>query len=249
MSSSRFLRSLVNVFKDYTMVGNATKLFAAYGVNGTAKPVAPGNDSVQVVPCDNSTLGNVSSYVRCTSVPRDLGLLPREITFNDDNLVSVIAYSCLFIVAACGNLTVFITLFRNRNIKSRVNLFIMHLSIADLIVTFVMLPLETAWNVTVAWKAGEVACRILMFFRAFGLYLSSFTLVTISLDRYFAIMRPLSLNDADKRGKIMLVLAWVFSFVASIPQVRINKARSCTRMTNLQLTVVLFLNIKKQHTW
>ena len=145
--------------------------------------------------------------------------LPREMTFNDDSLVSVIAYSVLFVIAAFGNLTVFITLFRNRHRKSRVNLFIMHLNIADLNVTFVMLPLEIGWHVTVYWRAGDVPCRMLMFCRAFGFYLSSFILVTISLDRYFAILHPLSLNDADKRGKLMLALAWLFSFVASIPQV------------------------------
>ncbi|ESP00340.1 hypothetical protein LOTGIDRAFT_140886 [Lottia gigantea] len=159
----------------------------------------------------NDSLLNVTP---CNTFPS----LPRELTFNDDSLVSVITCSCLFIIAACGNLTVFITLFRNRNIKSRVNLFIMHLSIADLIVTFVMLPLEAAWHLTVAWKGGDMACRAMMFFRAFGFYLSSFILVTISLDRYFAIMHPLSLNDADRRGRIMLSLAWICSIVASIPQ-------------------------------
>ena len=146
--------------------------------------------------------------------------LPKQMTFNDDSLVSVIAYSTLFVIAAFGNLTVFITLFRNRHRKSRVNMFIMHLSIADLIVTFIMLPLETAWHITVAWEAGDVACRVLMFFRAFGFYLSSFILVTISLDRYFAILHPLSLTDADKRGKLMLGFAWIFSVIASTPQVR-----------------------------
>ncbi len=38
---------------------------------------------------------------------------PPEMTFNSDSLLSVIAYSVLFVVAAIGNLTVFITLFRN----------------------------------------------------------------------------------------------------------------------------------------
>lgn len=146
-------------------------------------------------------------------------MLPMDLVFTDENMVTIVAYTCMFIVAACGNLTVFITLFRNRNIKSRVNQFIFHLSIADLVVTFIMLPLEIIWNITVAWKAGDPACRILMFFRILGLYLSSFILVTISLDRYFAIVHPLSLNDADKRGRIMLILAWCFSIVASIPQV------------------------------
>ncbi|CAL1527362.1 unnamed protein product, partial [Lymnaea stagnalis] len=145
--------------------------------------------------------------------------LPKALYFGDDNAVSVAAYSCLFIIAACGNLTVFITLFRNRSSKSRINLFIMHLAIADLIVTFVMLPLEIAWHSTVAWKAGDVACRLLMFFRALGFYLSSCILVSISLDRYFAIMRPLSITDADTRAKMMLVVSWLLAVVASIPQV------------------------------
>ena len=69
--------------------------------------------------------------------------------FNDTALFTVIVYSVLFVIAACGNLTVFITLFRNRHRRSRVNLFILHLSTADLIVTFIMMPLEIAWNITV----------------------------------------------------------------------------------------------------
>ncbi|XP_052796670.1 adipokinetic hormone/corazonin-related peptide receptor variant I-like [Mya arenaria] len=144
--------------------------------------------------------------------------LPEEMRFGVQHIVSIAAYSCFFLIAAAGNLTVFITLFRNRNDKSRVNMFIMHLSIADLIVTFIMMPLEIGWHATVEWLAGDAACRILMFFRTFGLYLSSFVLVVISLDRYFAILHPLSLNDADKRGKIMLCFAWLFSVVASTPQ-------------------------------
>ena len=145
--------------------------------------------------------------------------MPREMTFSSDNLMSVIAYCCLFVIAAIGNLTVFITLFRTRRRKSRVNCFIMHLSMADLIVTFIMLPLETAWHITVAWYAGEFACRLLMFCRAFGFYLSSFVLVTISLDRYFSIVHPLSIHDADKRGKLLLLFAWLLSAASSLPQV------------------------------
>ncbi|KAK2148861.1 hypothetical protein LSH36_479g02000 [Paralvinella palmiformis] len=144
-------------------------------------------------------------------------------------MVSVIAYSVLFFIAAFGNLTVFITLFRNRHRRSRVNLFIMHLSIADMIVTFVMIPMEIGWHATVSWRAGDVACRVLMFCRPFGFYLSSFILVAISLDRYFAIRHPMSISDADKRGKLMLLMAWIFSVVASTPQVGDDGAPSGAR--------------------
>ena len=38
--------------------------------------------------------------------------IPREMQFTEDSLVSVLAYSVMFIIASVGNLTVFITLFR-----------------------------------------------------------------------------------------------------------------------------------------
>ena len=180
------------------------------------------NSSLGVIPVTGGpTLS--PRLVDCVTVEEGVGgettILPPDMTFDADNLMSVVVYCFLFVAAAVGNLTVFLTLFRNRHRKSRVNLFIMHLSIADLIVTFIMLPLETIWHITVSWLAGDVACRMLMFFRAFGLYLSSFILVVISLDRYFAILHPLSMSDAERRGKLMLILAWVCSAVASLPQV------------------------------
>ena len=161
--------------------------------------------------------------------------IPADMLFNDSNLMQVIVYSILFLGSAVGNLTVFVTLFINRHRRSRVNLFIMHLSVADLIVTFVMMPLEIGWSVSVAWKAGDLACRLFMFLRAFGFYLSSFILVGISLDRYFAIKHPLSLNDGDRRGKLMLIFAWLFSTAASIPQVSAGFQSVCRRFQNVRV--------------
>ena len=50
-------------------------------------------------------------------------------------------------------------------------------------VTFLMMPLEIGWAATVSWRAGDAMCRIMSFFRMFGLYLSSFILICISVDR------------------------------------------------------------------
>jgi gonadotropin-releasing hormone receptor len=169
---------------------------------------------------DYSLTGDMTTVVMPTINNVSDRTIPREMVFNDDSLVSVVTYVILFVIAAVGNMTVFVALYRNRKRRSRVNLFIMHLSVADMIVTFVMMPMEIGWHITVSWKAGDVGCRVFMFFRAFGFYLSSFILIAISLDRYFAIARPLSLNDAGKRGKLMLLMAWLFSLMASIPQVR-----------------------------
>lgn len=65
-------------------------------------------------------------------------------TLNKNALTVIIVYCILFVIAAIGNLTVFITLFRSRRRKSRISLMISHLAIADLLVTFVMIPLEVS---------------------------------------------------------------------------------------------------------
>jgi hypothetical protein len=63
-------------------------------------------------------------------------------------------------------------------------------------VTFLMMPLEIGWNVTVTWQAGDAACRIMAFFRTFGIYLSSFVIVSISLDRS---VRPVIHSAVSRR--------------------------------------------------
>ncbi|XP_069696752.1 adipokinetic hormone/corazonin-related peptide receptor variant I-like [Periplaneta americana] len=138
--------------------------------------------------------------------------------FGDNARAVVAVYCVLFSVAAIGNLSVFLTLLRARHRKSRVSLLMTHLAAADLIVTFVMIPLEVGWRVTTQWLAGNFACKLFLFLRAFGLYLSSNILVCISLDRYFAIIYPLKVSDARRRGKLMLLFAWFTSLLCSVPQ-------------------------------
>ena len=57
-------------------------------------------------------------------------------------LPSVIAMSILFVLSAVGNITVFTTLAGSRLRKTRISTIILHLTISDLIVTFLVIPSE-----------------------------------------------------------------------------------------------------------
>ncbi|CAG9865443.1 unnamed protein product [Phyllotreta striolata] len=138
--------------------------------------------------------------------------------FKRRNFREIAFYTVLFVVAAIGNLTVFVSLLRSRRRKSRISLMITHLTIADLIVTFIMIPGEVIWRLTGVWLAGNVACKVFLFLRVLGPYLSSNILVCISLDRYFAVLYPLRVTDARRRGKLMLSVAWSASIAYCIPQ-------------------------------
>lgn len=153
--------------------------------------------------------------------------LPPDMKFNSGHVVSIVGYSSLFLVSSIANSTVLMILIRRyKKTKSRVNLLLIHLAIADLFVTFLMMPLEIGWASTVMWLAGDFLCRFFSFFRIFGLFLSSNILICISLDRFYAIVCPLSTGTATRNMKILLTTAWILSILCALPQVKNKKILS-----------------------
>ena len=78
---------------------------------------------------ENSTIANTSSM----SINQEEEL-PADMRFNSGHVVSIVGYSTLFLVSSVANCTVLMILIRRyRKTKSRVNLLLIHLAIADLI--------------------------------------------------------------------------------------------------------------------
>ncbi|XP_077988590.1 gonadotropin-releasing hormone II receptor-like [Glandiceps talaboti] len=170
----------------------------------------------------NVTKTNTSDNWTCENCTAPLPLP----AFDEAARIRVILYAVFFVIAVTGNLTIFITMFRNRSKRNRVKTFIMHLCIADLLVAVLVMPTEAIWQLTVKWYAGDVMCKILSFLKLFPLYLSSNILVTMSVDRYWAIVHPLSVSNADRRGSIMLILSWGIAGACSLPQMFIFRVLS-----------------------
>nr|XP_049702309.1 adipokinetic hormone/corazonin-related peptide receptor variant I [Helicoverpa armigera] len=140
-----------------------------------------------------------------------------ETVLRDQGPVLVI-YGILLAVGGVGNVAVLVSLARSRRRKSRVDLMMTHLALADVCVTCGVIPLEIGWKYTNAWLVGNLMCKLLLVLRAFGLYLSSNVLVCISVDRFFAVIYPLRLPVARRRSKQMLLCAWAFALACSLPQ-------------------------------
>ncbi|KAH8251379.1 hypothetical protein KR032_010244 [Drosophila birchii] len=143
--------------------------------------------------------------------------LSEDMVFNNGHRLSITVYSILFVISTIGNCTV-LYLLTKRRLRGplRIDIMLMHLAIADLMVTFLLMPMEIVWAWTVQWLANDLMCRLMSFFRVFGLYLSSNVMICISLDRYYAILKPL--QRSYNRGRVMLACAWLGSVVCSIPQ-------------------------------
>ncbi|KAI3380265.1 hypothetical protein SNEBB_004891 [Seison nebaliae] len=108
-------------------------------------------------------------------------------------------------------------IFRRKKI-TRFQTFVLHLCIADLFIAFFTIPIEIGWDFNVMWIASTFLCRLLAYFRAFGYVLSSFIIILLSLDRYYAITKPLSIAKLNQLSNRMITISYVLSAISCIPQ-------------------------------
>uniref|UniRef100_A0A4W2EUM8 G-protein coupled receptors family 1 profile domain-containing protein n=1 Tax=Bos indicus x Bos taurus TaxID=30522 RepID=A0A4W2EUM8_BOBOX len=83
----------------------------------------------------------------------------------------------LFVSSAGGNLAVLWSVKRpqpSQLCPSPVRRLFAHLAVADLLVTFVVMPPDATWNITVQWLAGDIACRTLVFLKLVAMYAAAF---------------------------------------------------------------------------
>lgn len=165
---------------------------------------------------DNSSLLRVSN---ASLLPPLVDWTPP--TFTPAAQARVAATMVLFVFAAISNLALLISVSRGRGrrLASHLRPLILSLASADLMMTFVVMPLDMVWNVTVQWYAGDGLCKLLCFLKLFAMQTSAFILVVISLDRHHAILRPLDSLNAHRRNRRMLLTAWILSALIASPQV------------------------------
>ncbi|XP_050341246.1 cardioacceleratory peptide receptor isoform X2 [Bactrocera neohumeralis] len=123
----------------------------------------------------------------------------------------------LFTVIVLGNSTVLFVLFVNKNRKSRMNYFIRQLAVADLSVGLLHVLTDIIWRITISWRAGNVACKLIRFSQVCVTYSSTYVLVAMSIDRYDAITHPMNFSKSWRRAKHLVTAAWVVSVIFSLP--------------------------------
>ncbi|XP_075799608.1 gonadotropin-releasing hormone receptor isoform X2 [Microtus pennsylvanicus] len=105
---------------------------------------------------------------------------------------------------------------------SRMKVLLKHLTLANLLETLIVMPLDGMWNITVQWHAGEFLCKVLSYLKLFSMYAPAFMMVVISLDRSLAITRPLAVQSKSKLEQSMIGLAWILSIVFAGPQLPLH---------------------------
>ncbi|XP_072399205.1 cardioacceleratory peptide receptor-like isoform X1 [Diabrotica undecimpunctata] len=149
----------------------------------------------------------------------------------------------LFTMIVLGNSAVLIALLVSKGRKSRMNFFIKQLAIADLSVGLINVSTDIAWRITVAWHAGNILCKLIRFLQAVVTYSSTYVLVALSIDRYDAITHPMNFSGSWKRARMLIVLAWMFSIIFSLPVIFLFEE------TPIEDVPQCWIDLKQQWQW
>ncbi|XP_030763320.1 oxytocin receptor-like isoform X2 [Sitophilus oryzae] len=147
----------------------------------------------------------------------------------DENLarIEIATLALIFLTTVLGNATVLLALWTRkrycgRKKLSRMYFFILHLSVADLMVAFFTVLPQLAWDITYRFYGGFLLCKLVKYGQILGPYLSSYILMATALDRHQAICYPLTYCSwTSRRSKAMVYMAWLASLLFCIPQVTI----------------------------
>ncbi|OQV12765.1 putative Histamine H2 receptor [Hypsibius exemplaris] len=120
-----------------------------------------------------------------------------------------------------GNLLVCVAIAHNRQLRKNItNSFCASLAASDLLLGLLVLPVSFGRLVTHSWILGTVLCNLFITLDVFFSTASILNLFIVSIDRYYAITRPLLYRSIiTKRTAIaMLTVVWILSaLIAFVP--------------------------------
>ncbi|GAU96182.1 hypothetical protein RvY_07666-2 [Ramazzottius varieornatus] len=120
--------------------------------------------------------------------------------------------------AVVGNSAVLITLFKARAWRRPVSSFIVSLAISDLSIAVLSMTTEVFWDLPGGWLLGNAGCKLLTYIQCILFASTAFIHMSISIDRFEAICKPVIFSQRYLRNRKMIGMSWLMAFVISVPQ-------------------------------
>ncbi|XP_063975491.1 RYamide receptor isoform X2 [Diachasmimorpha longicaudata] len=133
-------------------------------------------------------------------------------------IILYILYGVVFVVALLGNALVCYVVWSSPRMKTVTNYFIVNLALGDLLMAVFCVPTSFVSTIILQyWPFGSKMCPGVNFAQAVSVLVSAYTLVTISIDRFVAIMWPLSPRTTRLQAKLLIVAVWILAVTVSSP--------------------------------
>ena len=120
------------------------------------------------------------------------------------------------VVGALGNLSVLFAFFTHRQLRTKLNCFLVSLAFSDLLLTGITTPLELESKIRRGFTHGIVVCELMYTIHFVALSSSSFNLLGVSVYRYLTIAFPFSMKLVEPvRVLTAIASLWVYSVISA----------------------------------
>ncbi|CAB3241154.1 unnamed protein product [Arctia plantaginis] len=128
-------------------------------------------------------------------------------------------YFLIFLLSITGNCLVIATLASNRRMRTVTNVYLLNLAISDFLLGVFCLPFTLVGQIYRRFFFGALMCKLIPFLQAVSVSVDVWTLVAISLERYFAICRPLKSRkwQTQCHAYKMIAMVWMLSILLNSP--------------------------------
>ena len=126
----------------------------------------------------------------------------------------------IFITSILGNALVVIVVYRERRMRTIVNLLIVNMAVSDLLCTMFVIPrvITQTFTYPQAWlitgTVGDALCKIVFFFQDVTVAVSLLCLFMIAIERFYAISCPV-IADATQptRCTVLILTSWLVACI------------------------------------
>lgn len=134
------------------------------------------------------------------------------------------SYILIMMISIIGNGLVCYLVLSSSRMRSVTNFFIVNLSAGDMLMTFLCVPFSFV-NILILmyWPFGEIMCKVVSYWQTVSVFISAYTLVAISIDRYIAIMSPFKPRMSKSTAKVLIIAIWFIACMTAFPTLIVSK--------------------------
>lgn len=126
-------------------------------------------------------------------------------------------YLVIFVLGIFGNVLVCFVVFRNKAMQTVTNLFITNLALSDILLCILAVPFTPLYTFLRGWVFGTMLCHLVPYAQGCSVYISTLTLTSIAIDRFFVIIYPFHPRMRLATCICIIVSIWGFSLLVTLP--------------------------------
>ncbi|XP_065290468.1 gastrin/cholecystokinin type B receptor-like isoform X1 [Dermacentor albipictus] len=149
------------------------------------------------------------------------------IWWQSEEAVLVAPYTIILLLAVLGNGLVILTLAINQRMRTVTNLFLLNLAVSDLLLGVFCMPFTLVGVLLREFVFGQLMCKLIPYLQAVSVCVSDWTLVAVSVERYYAICQPLRSRawQTPRHAQRTVAVVWVVSLFLMLPIALLSELR------------------------